>query len=67
MHWLRRTLIPNTEKNCREKVLFADNVSFQLEKDFHNVCREESGTVVYLLPANNTDIVQPIDAGWSMK
>lgn len=64
MQWVEKTLVPGIGTDCKEeKVLFADNVGFQLEKRFHNECRKEINTIVYLLPANHTDKVQPIDAG----
>ena len=36
---------------------------FQEEKRFHDVYRNKMNAVVYLLPENHTDKVQPIDAG----
>eukprot|EP00794_Sanderia_malayensis_P021199 gene21199-23281_t len=64
MQWLHRTLIPGMENKTCEKVIFADNVGFQQAKDFHEVCRKEVNALVYLLPENHTDKVQPIDAGY---
>eukprot|EP00794_Sanderia_malayensis_P014570 gene14571-16073_t len=63
MRWLRNTLTPGV-KNEKENVLFADNVSFQLAEAFHRECRTKINTIVYLLPPNHTDKVQPIDAGF---
>ena len=40
MEWVDKTLVPCMDKSKSEKVLFADNVSFQLEKDFHERCRK---------------------------
>ena len=60
--WTKQTLKNGLGNDPGEKVLFADNVGFQLAKDFHTTCRELN-TIVYLLPANHTDKVQPIDAG----
>eukprot|EP00794_Sanderia_malayensis_P013337 gene13337-14716_t len=57
------------EGEINEKVLFADNVGFQLSQKFHEKCRDKINTLVYLLPANHTEKVQPIDAtiGYLMK
>ena len=44
-------------------VLFAHNVGFQQAQAFHVPCRQMN-TVVYLLPDNHTDKVQPVDAGF---
>ena len=63
MHWVQGTLIPGIGKGSDEKVLFADNVGFQQSKEFHEKCRDELNTVVYMLPENHTDKLQPIDAG----
>lgn len=63
MQWLSRTLLPAMSDKTSEKVIFADNVSFQQEKQFHEACRKEVNASVYLLPENHTDKVQPIDAG----
>lgn len=63
MQWLNGTLIPGIGNEPDEKVLFADNVGFQQAKKFHEACRKEINALVYLLPANHTDKVQPIDAG----
>ena len=63
MRWLRNTLIPGVN-NEKENVLFADNVSFQLVEAFHRECRTKINTIVYLLPPNHTDKVQPIDASF---
>eukprot|EP00794_Sanderia_malayensis_P014737 gene14737-16272_t len=66
LQWVRMTLIPALESDNQEKVLFADNVGFQLSQQFHDICRSKINTVVYMLPANYTDKVQPIDAGCGM-
>ena len=63
MKWVTKTLIPGIGNSPDEKVIFADNVGFQLNKEFHEACRKEVNAVVYLLPENHTDKVQPIDAG----
>jgi hypothetical protein len=63
MQWLSRTLLPAVEDKTIEKVIFADNVDFQQEKQFHEACRKEMNAIVCLLPENHTDKVQPIDAG----
>ena len=67
--WTERTLMPGILDTRKESVLFADNVSFQTEKELHEILRIKSNTIVYLLPQNQTDKVQPIDAGvgWMMK
>ena len=62
--WLSRTLIPGIGNSPQEKVIFADNVGFQQEKGFHQMCRKEINAIIYLLPENHTDKVQPIDAGF---
>ena len=64
MKWVSNTLIPGMEKSEEEKIMFADNASFQCAQTFHEKCRGELNTVVYLLPSNHTDKVQPIDAGF---
>lgn len=61
--WMKNTLKNGLKDNPAEKVLFADNVSFQLAQNFHEACRDLN-TVVYLLPENHTDKVQPINAGY---
>ena len=66
LQWVRGTLIPVLKSDDEEKVLFADNVCFQLSKEFHDICRRKINTVVYMLPAHHTDKVQPIDAGCGM-
>ena len=48
----------------QEKVIFAENVGFHQEKGFHEMCRKEINAIIYLLPENHTDKVQPIDAGF---
>ena len=62
--WVKRTLIPGIGTSPQEKVIFADNVGFQQEKGFHEMCRKEINAIIYLLPENHTDKVQPIDAGF---
>ena len=63
MQWVSKTLKPGVGKSGKEKVIFADNVTFQQDKDFHDACRDMNA-IVYLLPENHTDKVQPIDAGY---
>ena len=65
--WVKRTLIPGIGTSPKEKVIFADNVGFQPEKGFHESCRREINAIIYLLPENHTDKVQPIDAGFGKK
>lgn len=62
--WVKRTLIPGIGTSPQEKVIFADNVAFQQEKGFHEMCRNEINAIIYLLPENHADKVQPIDAGF---
>ena len=62
--WVKRTLIPGIGTSPQEKVIFADNIGFQQEKGFHEMCRKEINAIIYLLPENHTDKVQPIDAGF---
>ncbi|XP_014675269.1 PREDICTED: jerky protein homolog-like [Priapulus caudatus] len=64
MQWVSGTLLPGVGNSPNEKVIFADNVGFQQVKQFHEACREEINAIVYLLPENQTDKVQPIDAGY---
>ena len=63
LEWMKKTLIPGVPHKSKENVIFADNVSFQLRKEFHEACREKCNATVYMLPENQTDKVQPIDAG----
>lgn len=63
MQWVQGTLIPGIGNDKEEKVLFADNVSFQQRQQFHETCRNQINTTVYMLPENHTDKIQPIDAG----
>jgi len=63
MQWTNNTLIPGIGDDKEEKVLFADNVCFQQVKKFHETCRDEINTTVYMLPENHTDKIQPVDAG----
>ena len=63
MKWTKHTLHNGLGDDPTEKVLFADNVGFQIAQGFHEACRKMN-TLVYLLPDNNTDKVQPIDAGF---
>ena len=64
MQWVTKTLAPGFGNSPEEKVIFADNVTFQQDKKFHDTCRHELNTIVYLLPENHTDKIQPIDAGF---
>ena len=52
--------MPGVGKAADEKVIFADNVGFQQDKQFHEACRKESNAVVYLQPENHTDVLQPM-------
>ncbi len=64
MQWAKNTLIPALKNNKEKKVIFAYNVSFQLKQEFHQACRADANALIYLLPPNHTDKVQPIDAGF---
>ena len=64
MQWVTKTLAPGIGNSPEEKVIFADNVTFQQDKKFHDTCGHELNTIVYLLPENHTDKIQPIDAGF---
>ena len=64
MQWVAKTLAPGIGKSPDEKVIFADNVTFQQDKQFHDACRHELNAIVYLLPENHTDKIQPIYAGF---
>ena len=64
IQWTKRTFLPNIPDKTKENVLFCDNANFQLSKEFHSLCRNEGNTVIYLLPDNQTDKVQPIDQGY---
>ena len=64
MQWVAKTLVPGIGKSVEEKVIFADNVEFQQDKQFHNACRHEMNAIVYLLLENHTDKIQPIDVGF---
>ena len=61
LEWTERTLVPGIADKSRQNVLFADNVSFQLDRAFHEKCGDECNTLVYLLPENQTDKVQPVE------
>ena len=47
-----------------ENVLIADNLNVHTTPDFKTWCRQKASTLVWLLPANMTHILQPIDAGY---
>ena len=60
--WIKYTFAPSVDKSI-ENVLFLDNLNCQTIKEFHELCREEANCVVYPLAADETDKVQPVDAG----
>ena len=60
MKWTENILKNGLKDDPAEKVLFADNVGFQQAQNFHEGFRDLN-TIVYLLPENHTDKVQPID------
>ena len=53
--WVKRTLIPGIGTSTKWKVIFADNVRFQQEKGFYEMCRKKINAIIYLLPENHTD------------
>lgn len=63
MQWMNNTLIPGIGDDKEEKVLFADYVSFQQSQTFHETCRDEINTTVYMPPEKHMDKIQPVDAG----
>ena len=63
LQWCNNTFFPGVRKNEQEKVIFADNVSFQQTREFHEACSNEINATVYMLPDNHTDKIQPIDVG----
>lgn len=64
LKWTKHTLKDGLKDDFNtEKMLFADHVGFQQTQAFHEACREMN-TIVYLLPDNHTDKVQPVDAGF---
>ena len=63
MQWTKQTFLPGLKDKSHESVLFCDNVNFQTLKEFYELCKSEGNTVVYLLPNDQTDKVQPIDQG----
>lgn len=66
MKWTKHTLKNGLGDDPAEVLLFADNVGFHQAQEFHAACRELN-TIVYLLPDNHTDKVQPVNAGlWRM-
>ena len=67
MQWVAKTLkvlLQALASHQTRKVIFANNVTFQQDKQFHDACRHELNAIVYLLPENHTDKIQPIDAGF---
>ena len=60
--WVENTFAPNVDK-AEENVLFLDNLSCQVSEDFYKECSVKANTVLYTLPPEETDKVQPIDQG----
>lgn len=56
MQSVEKTLVPGVGKSGEEKVIFAVNVTFQQEKQFHDACRRELNAIFYLLSENHTDM-----------
>ena len=67
MEWVSGTLLLGITSKDKENVRFGNNASFQLQQEFHEICREKVSTVVYLLPESQTDKVQPVDAGFGIQ
>ena len=60
LEWVENTpAIDKTEDN----VLFLDNLACQTTVEFHGACRRLANTLVYPLPADETDKCQPVDQG----
>ncbi len=59
---VRKTFAPNVDKTA-ENVLFLDNLNCKVTGDFHNICKEFASTLVYALPAEETDKYQLFDQG----
>ena len=53
MQWTNNTVSPGIGNDKEEKVLLADNVCFQQSQTFHETCRDEINTAVYMLPENH--------------
>ena len=45
--WTERTLMPGILDTRKESVLFADNVSFQTEKEFHEILKSLTPLFIY--------------------
>ena len=60
--WIQDTFAPNVDKNAKN-VLFFDNLNCQTKEHFHGVAKELASTLVYALPSEETDKVQPVDQG----
>ena len=41
LEWTENTLIPGVADKSQENVMFADNVSFQLRKEFHEIMQDQ--------------------------
>lgn len=63
MKWVLKILIFGIGNFSDEKVIFVDNVGFQLNKEFYEVCRKKVNVVVYFFLENYIDKVQLIDVG----
>lgn len=61
--WVTKTLAPGIGNSPEEKVIFADNVTFQQDKKFHDTCRHELNTIVYLLPETTLTRYSPLMQG----
>ena len=60
--WIQDTFALNVDKNAKN-VLFLDNLNCQTKEQFHSVAKELASTLIYALPPEETDKVQPIDQG----
>lgn len=47
MQWVAKTLVPGISQSVEEKVIFADYVTLQQDKQFHDACRHELNCIVY--------------------
>ena len=62
LEWVGNTFAPAIDKTA-ENVLFLDNLACQTTVEFHGACRRLAITLVYPLPADETDKCQPDDQG----
>ena len=53
MQCVAKTVAPEIGNSPDEKVIFADNVTFQQDMQFHDTCWRDLNAIVYLLPEND--------------